>query len=176
MNNDDNIEEEAAGGGAADACSVCSADVGLSNDLPCPTCGLPLRNLISRGEVEETGECEDEDSQQAENQSMKDADDRQSNERTKKRPSESKTTPRKHALKPGVVHYRSVRRAVREEMIARIPGFNRARARSVVARFPDATFSNIAGTPVHVLSGIQVGKMNLGLGDELAKALKRVIS
>lgn len=76
-------------------------------------------------------------------------------------------------LKPGVTHFKSVRRVVRVEMLAKIPGMNRAKALAVVEALPDATMSAIMDLTCGELAAVNVG--NSCLGAELAQALKKVV-
>ena len=83
-------------------------------------------------------------------------------------------TPRKATPKPGLTHFKDVRRLVRAEMLARIPGMNRAKARAVVEALPSGTMSMIMTLSSGELAAIPVGGGRLGT--DLAQALKRVVS
>ena len=83
-------------------------------------------------------------------------------------------------VKPTIVHSKVVRRAVRQEMIATIPGWNRARARAVLDACADGTFAEVVGLSSNELARILVaGEPGLAkdteLKTDLVKALKRVI-
>ena len=71
----------------------------------------------------------------------------------------------KEKPKPGIVKHKAVRKLVRVEMIAKIPGFNRPKARAVVESYP--TLTEIINTPLELLA--------LDIDYPLAEALKRVI-
>ena len=78
--------------------------------------------------------------------------------------------------KPGLTHFKAVRHLVRVEMLARVPGMNRARARAVVERLPNRTMSAIISLPTGELAATPVGTGGTSLGPDLAQALKRVLS
>ena len=111
--------------------------------LVCQFCGSSLRALVEAGASDSTSK---------------------SDVSTKY---EVSKTPRKYKEKPrpGIVKDEAVRRLVRTEMIARIPGFNRPKARAVVAAYP--TLGAIRKTPFEVLA--------MEFGQPLAEALKLVI-
>ena len=82
--------------------------------------------------------------------------------------------------KPTIVHSKAVRRAVRQEMVACIPGWNRARARAVLDACQDGTFAEVVSLPSSELARIlMAGEPGLAkdteLKADLVKALKRVI-
>ena len=89
---------------------------------------------------------------------------------------QAKAAVRRPTPKPGLTHFKEVRRLVRVEMLARIPGFNRARARAVVERLPNQTMSAIIALPTIELAAIPVGTSGASLGPDLAQALKKVVS
>ena len=89
---------------------------------------------------------------------------------------QAKATARRPTPKPGLTHFKEVRRLVRVEMLARIPGFNRARARAVVERLPNQTMSAIIALPTIELAAIPVGTGGARLGTDIAQALKKVVS
>ena len=88
---------------------------------------------------------------------------------------QEKATARRPTPKPGLTHFKEVRRLVRVEMLARIPGMNRAKAGAVVARLPNRTMSAIVSLPTGELAAIPVGTSG-SLGPDLAQALKKVVS
>ena len=82
--------------------------------------------------------------------------------------------------KPTIVYSKVVRRAVRQEMIASIPGWNRARARAVLGACQDGTFAEVVGLSSNELARIlAVAEPGLAkdteLKTDLVNALKRVI-
>ena len=93
------------------------------------------------------------------------------------RPAKPSTRPR---AKPTIVHSKAVRRAVRQEMIACIPGWNRARARAVIDACMDGTFAEVVSMSSNELARILVAAepgltKDTELKADLVKALKRVI-
>ena len=82
--------------------------------------------------------------------------------------------------KPSIVHSKAVRCAVRVEMLACIPGFNRARARALMGASQDGTFAGVASLSPHTLARI-LAEAEPGLAKDpelkvgLVKALKRVL-
>ena len=82
--------------------------------------------------------------------------------------------PRRASLKPGICHFKAVRRTVRAEMLAQIPGMNRAKARAVIDALPNGTLSAIMALPSGELAAISVGSGRVGT--DLAQALKKVVS
>ena len=88
---------------------------------------------------------------------------------------QAKATARRPTPKPGLTHFKEVRRLVRVEMLAQVPGMNRARARAVVERLPNRTMSAIIALPTGELAAIPVGS-GKSLGPDLAQALKKVVS
>lgn len=100
------------------------------------------------------------------------------NEQAKKQPAKQPIL--KPRLRPGVVHAKAVRKVVRQEMIACIPGFNRARARAVVEAFPNSTFTEImSASPSELSSVLAAAEKTLVKDSELrsglVKALRRVL-
>ena len=74
---------------------------------------------------------------------------------------------------PDTTKLSEVRRAVRIELLAKIPGCNRAIATAILAVFPNSTFSRIVTAPDDELANIQVGRKTLGR--ERAAAVKRIV-
>ena len=77
-------------------------------------------------------------------------------------------------FKPGVTQVKEVRKAIRVEMLACIPGWNRARARAVIDAHPSGTLREIMGSSLGHLACIKIGQSST-LGTELAQALQLVI-
>ena len=89
---------------------------------------------------------------------------------------QAKAAVRRPAPKPGLTHFKEVRRLVRVEMLARVPGMNRAKARAVVETLPNRTFSALMALSSGELAAIPVGTGGARLGPDLAQALKKVVS
>ena len=88
---------------------------------------------------------------------------------------QAKATDRRPTPKPGLTHFKEVRRLVRVEMLARVPGMNRAKARAVVERLPTNTMSAIMALTSGELASTSLGGGSR-LGPELAQAIKRIVS
>ena len=88
---------------------------------------------------------------------------------------QAKATTRRPTPKPGLTHFKEVRRLVRVEMLARVPGMNRAKARAVVERLPTNTMSAIMALSIGELAATSLGGGSR-LGAELAQAVKKVVS
>ena len=88
---------------------------------------------------------------------------------------EARATPKRPVPKPGLTHFKEVRRLVRVEMLARIPGMNRAKARAVVERLPTNTMSSIMALSSGELAATPLGGGSR-LGPELAQAVKKIVS
>ena len=160
-------------GEARDEESALSPSIGhvratLGEDLVCGTCGLPLAPLLvgADDDDKDTGDTESEADIRPAPQPQPTA---------RKQPAKvANVKPRRAALKPGICHFKAVRRTVRAEMLAQIPGMNRAKARAVIDALPNGTLSAIMALPSGELAAISVGSGRLGT--DLAQALKKVVS
>ena len=98
-----------------------------------------------------------------------------------RQPDKSSSKPvRRARLKPTITRSIAVRRAVRQEMIACIPGFTRARAQAVLEASEDGAFEGLVSLSSDELCRVLVTaepalKRGSELKADLVKALKRVI-
>jgi hypothetical protein len=90
-----------------------------------------------------------------------------------KEPAPPKQRKPRHVPAPGVTKIPEVRRAVRIECLAKIPGCNRPIAAAILAVFPTSTFSRITAASVDDLANIQIRHKTLGR--ERASAIKNVV-
>ena len=128
-------------------------------DLTCPTCGSQIGPLLG-----------------VDNESIADTTSDADGAKPARKPAlKAKLKPRRAKPKPGLLHFRAVRQAVRIEMLARVPGMNRPKARAVVEALPGATMSAIMRISVEDLADIEVGDEEQ-LGDDVALALKRAVA
>ena len=139
---------------------------GFGDDLVCPTCGSRIEPLIVVGN----------DGADDEQESLADiATPPPPPPRQPPVAKQARATTRRPTPKPGLTRFKEVRRLVRVEMLARVPGMNRAKARAVVERLPTNTMSAIVA-----LSSDELAATSLGggrrLGQELAQAVKKVVS
>ena len=152
----------------------------VDEDLTCAVCGSSLIHMIhvagnddgvgSQEEPHDDIECNEVPPEQAKPS-------RAHQSAPAAKPTRSCKRPR---AKPTIVHSKVVRRAVRQEMIATIPGWNRARARAVLDACQDGTFAEVVSLSSNELARILVaGEPGLAkdteLKTDLVKALKRVI-
>ena len=152
----------------------------VGDDLTCVVCGSSLIHMIhvagnddglgSQEEPHDDIECNEVPAEQAKPG-------RAPQPAPAAKPTRSCKRPR---AKPTIVHSKVVRRAVRQEMIATIPGWNRARARAVLDACQDGTFEEVVSLSSNEVARILVaGEPGLAkdteLKTDLVKALKRVI-
>ena len=77
-------------------------------------------------------------------------------------------------FKPSVTSIKEVRKAVRVEMLACIPGWNRSKARYVIDAHPTGTLGEIMDSTLGQLARVKIGQSTT-LGTELAQALLFVV-
>ena len=141
----------------------------VGEDLVCGTCGSRLAHLLIGVDDD------DKDSSDATSDAADTRPAPQPQPTARKQPAKvANVKPRRAALKPGITHSKAVRRAVRVEMLAQIPGMNRSKARAVIEALPTGTMGSIMALSRGELGSIPVGSGRLGT--DLALALKRVVS
>ena len=152
----------------------------ISDDLTCVVCGSSLIHMIHvAGNDDGVGSLEGlHDDTEANEVSQEQA---KPSPAPQPVPAAKPTRPAKRPrAKPTIVHSKTVRRAVRQEMIACIPGWNRARARAVLDACQDGTFAEVVSLSSNELARILVAAepglaKDSELNADLVKALKRVI-
>ena len=153
------------------SCSAHDAD----GKIECPTCGCELLCLA-------TSVAEDNEDLRTECTGDESSSESPPEKKAAKKPTPAKkpavdrsATPRGlKRFKPGVTQVKEIRKAIRVEMLACIPGWNRARARAVIDAHPSGTLREIMGSPLGHLACIKIGQSST-LGTELAQALQLVI-
>lgn len=144
------------------SCTVYTAGDADRGSVECPTCGCELLCLA-------TSDKEDgEDRELSPTPPSK----RKAEEKAEK---DRKRPPRGlKRFKPGVTKVKEVRKAIRVEMLACIPGWNRLKARKVIDAHPTGTLGEIMQSSLGQLARIKVGQ-SATLGTSLAEALQFVV-
>ena len=147
----------------------------LGDDLVCFTCGSRIAPLLVFGDdaVDEAAEVSESRPDTVTPPPPPPPPPRQPHPPAAKQ--EARATPKRPVPKPGLTHFKEVRRLVRVEMLARIPGMNRAKARAVVERLPTNTMSSIMALSSGELAATPLGGGSR-LGPELAQAVKKIVS
>lgn len=154
----------------------------VGEDLTCTVCGtslVPMLQVVGREEAVETHKEEHRLSAMNVAEASAEEEQPEPTASTSTREKSSKPT-RRVRLKPTITRSTAVRRAVRQEMIACIPGFTRARAQAVLDASEDGTFAGLVSLSSEELCRVLVAaepalKRDSELRADLVKALKRVI-
>ena len=158
-------------------------------DLRCQACGLPLLPLLqvagnddkTHGDVTHDDDvCSNVGSASERHRGVMAGGDLLEDGALRAKKKDTKRSTAKPRLGPGVVHAKAVRKVVRQEMIACIPGWNRKRARAVVEAFSNNTFMEITKASPDELNRVLAAAEKTLLEDSelrsgLVKALKRVL-
>ena len=155
----------------------------VGEDLTCAVCGtslIPILQVVGNNDGATESQREVHDHHEL-NMAEESPAEGQVETSPTRQPDKSSSKPvRRARLKPTITRSIAVRRAVRQEMVACIPGFTRARAQAVLDASEDGTFEGLVSLSSDELCRVLVAaepglKRDSELKCDLVKALKRVI-
>jgi len=139
--------------------------------VECPTCGSELLRIANAAREQDGEEEENEEPDPSPPPTAA------TKSKAVEKPKTARKKPEPRGLKrfkPGVTSVKEVRKAIRVEMLACIPGWNRTKARCVIDAHPTGTLGEIMGSTLGQLARVQISQSTT-LGTELAQALLFVV-